>query len=212
MKITEHIHKRGKFYPDKPFDPYNRYPYESVKEVRDWYGDFVASTEGYTYFIVWINSIPSNRCKVVLFIDKEDISRYRSNYDVHPSEESTDWLHYSNSTDYLPINGRSAEELNNFIAKILMDFYNKRIYEYIEKNKPKTSQVTTNTPQTSSVRTQTNQLSANIQTETSEKKIPCNSTSSKKRMEIRMELIRRLREMNRSGIDPAFSNLEDVDK
>jgi hypothetical protein len=139
MKKDEYIHKSGKYYPDKPFNPYNRYPYESVKEVRDWYGDFVTSTEGYTYFIVWVNSIPSNRCKVVLFTDKEDISRYRSNYDVHPSEESKDCLHYSDSTNYLPINGRSAEELNNYIAKILMDYYNKRIYEYIEKNKPKTS-------------------------------------------------------------------------
>ena len=122
MKKTEYIRKNGKYYPDKPYDPYNRYPYASIKEVRDWYGNFVESTEGYTYFIVWINFIPSNRPKVVLFVDKEDITRYRSDYDVHPSEESKDILHYSDSTHYLPINGRSEEELNNYIAQLLMDY------------------------------------------------------------------------------------------
>ena len=210
MKITEHIHKRGKFYPDKPFDPYNRYPYESVKEVRDWYGDFVASTEGYTYFIVWINSIPSNRCKVVLFIDKEDISRYRSNYDVHPSEESTDWLHYSNSTDYLPINGRSAEELNNFIAKILMDFYNKRIYEYIEKNKPKT-QSSPSIKANLIERPQAIQPPSAIDSNPSERNETHINQNGKSRMQIRMELVRKFRAMKEQGVDLGLSNLEDGD-
>ena len=113
MKKTEHIRKSGKYYPDKPFDPYNRYPYESVKEVRDWYGDFVESTEGYAYFIVWINSVPSNRCKVLLFADKKEINQYKTN--DHRGGEFDDWYHFGNSTKYLPINGKSAEELNNYI-------------------------------------------------------------------------------------------------
>ena len=139
MKITEYIRKSGKYYPDKPFDPYNCYPYASIKDVRDSYGNFITSTEGYSYFIVWIDLVPGNKPKVELFVDKEDVDTYRSDYDCHPSQWSKDWLHYCEGTTFLPINGRSAEELNNYIAKILMDFYNKRIYEYIEKNKPKTS-------------------------------------------------------------------------
>ena len=208
MKKDEYIHKSGKYYPDKPFNPYNRYPYESVKEVRDWYGDFVTSTEGYTYFIVWINSIPSNRCKVVLFTDKEDISRYRSNYDVHPSEESKDCLHYSDSTNYLPINGRSAEELNNYIAKILMDYYNKRIYEYIEKNKPKTH----SSPSIKAnpiERPQAIKPPSAIDSNPSKREKTNINQNGKSRMQIRMELVRKFWAMKERGVDLRFSNLEE---
>ena len=196
VKKTNHVPRHWPYYPDKPYDPYNQHPYESVKEIRDWYGDFVTSTEGYTYFIVWINSIPSNRCKVVLFRDKEDISRYRSNHDVHPSEESTDWLHYSNSTDYLPINGRSAEELNNYIAKILMDFYNKRIYEYIEKNKPK-AQTSSSINANSSERQQASQSSNNTHNGSSERP-KVNNARRKSRYEAFMEIIEKYPDLQRT--------------
>ena len=139
MKKTEYIRKSGKYYPDKPYNPYNCYPYASIMDVRDSYGDFVTSTKGYSYFIVWIDFVPGNRPKVELFVDKEDANRYTSDYDCHLSQWSKDSLHYCEGTTILPINGRSAEELNNYIAKLLMDFYNKHILEYIEKNKPKKS-------------------------------------------------------------------------
>lgn len=168
MKKTEYIRKSGKYYPDKPYDPYNRYPYASIKDVRDCYGSFVTSTEGYSYFIVWIDFMPGNRPKVELFVDKEEVNIYKSDYDCHPSQWSKDWLHYCEGTKILAINGRSAEELNNYIAKILMDFYNKRILEYIEKNKPKkssshnTSNITTESPQVESL-SPTAKISSKVQ-------------------------------------------------
>ncbi len=134
------MRKSGKYYPDKPWDMYNCYPFESVKDVRDSYGDFVKSTEGYAYFIVWIDLVPGNSCEVRLFADKAAIEKYKSSNSGNESDEERDWYHRNNSSGYLPIDGRNAEELNNYIAKILMDFYNKRIRAYIQKNSPSTRQ------------------------------------------------------------------------
>ena len=191
MKITEYIRKNGKYYPDKPFDPYNCYPYASIRDVRDSYGDFVTSTEGYSYFIVWIDLVPGNKPKVELFFDKEDVDRYRSDYDCHPSQWSKDWLHYCEGTTILPINGRSAEELNNYIAKILLDFYNKSILEYIEKNKPKTSQELPNHQKDTPANHQASHDSPNTHTDSSEKKKTSSTTYTKSRAERTMECLRK---------------------
>jgi len=210
MKRSEPVRKKGKYYTDKPFDPYNRYPYESVKEIRGWYGDFVESTEGYTYFVVWINSVPCNRCKVLLFADKEEINQYKTN--DHRGGEFDDWYHFGNSTKYLPINGKSAEELNNYIAKILMDFYNKRIYEYIEKNKPKSSQSSPSNHHSTSVKPQTSQFSTNAHTDIPGRRDTSNNVSKKSRTEIRMELIRKMLEQKRTGVDLGLSDFDNADK
>lgn len=212
MKRFEPVRKRGKYYPDKPFDPYNRYPYASIKDVRDEYGDFVESTEGYSYFIVWIKYVPSNKPKVELFVDKEDVNRYTSDYDYHPSEWSKDSLHYCEGTNILAINGRSAEELNNYIAKILMDFYNKRIYEYIEKNKPQSCQSSPSNHHSTPVKPQTSQFSTNAHADIPERRDTSNNVSKKTRTEVRMELIRKLLERKRSGVDSGLSDFDNADK
>lgn len=202
MKVTEHIRKRGKFYPDKPYDPYNIYPYNSVKEVRDSCGDSVESTDGYKYFIVWIPYVPSNRPKVVLFVDKEDMDVYLSN----PFGWENDSLHYTDGTKCLSINGRSAEELNNYIAKILMDFYNKRIYEYIEKNKPQTqtsssisdNQSSNDTHNDSSERRQLSSSSPNAPSAPSERP-KVNNAPRKSRYEIYKEFIEKYPHLQGKG-------------
>lgn len=191
MKKTEYIRKSGKYYPDKPYDPYNRYPYASIKDVRDSYGSFVTSTEGYSYFIVWIDFMPGNRPKVELFVDKEEVNIYKSDYDYHPSQWSKDWLHYCEGTKILAINGRSAEELNNYIAKILMDFYNKRILEYIEKNKPQTTQELTCHQKDTPASIQASHDSPNNHTDSSEKKKTSSTTYTKSRAERAMDWLRK---------------------
>ncbi|WP_028907060.1 hypothetical protein [Xylanibacter ruminicola] len=207
MKKTEYIRKSGKYYPNKPYNPYNMHPYTSVMDVRDRYGDFVESTDGYTYFIVWIQHVPGNKPKVELFVDKEEAEFYMSNSYGY----ERDWLHYIQGTDCLLINGRSAEELNNYIAKILMDFYNKRIYEYIEKNKPKT-QSTLSVDSHHIERSQPVQSSSTINSSQSDRTNVDIEQYKKIRMENRMAAVRRIMEMKARGADFGLSNLEDENK
>lgn len=207
MKKTEYIRKSGKYYPNKPFHPYNCYPYASIRDVRDRYGDFVESTDGYKYFIVWIQHVPGNKPKVELFVDKEEAELYMSN----PYGYERDWLHYIQGTNCLLINGRCAEELNNYIAKILMDFYNKRIYEYIEKNKPKT-QSTFSVDSHHIERSQPVLSSPTINSSQSDRTNVDIEQYKKIRMENRMAAVRRIMEMKARGADFGLSNLEEENK
>ena len=72
-----------------------------------------------------------------------------------------------------------------------MDFYNKRIYEYIEKNKPQSCQSSPSNHHSTPVKPQTSQFSTNAHADIPERRDTSNNVSKKTRTEVRMELIRR---------------------
>ena len=92
-----------------------------------------------------------------------------------------------------------------------MDFYNKRIYEYIEKNKPQSSQSSPRNYSESPEKKQTAPSSTNIPTNILNKRDTSDNVCSKSRLEMRMELIRRLRDLKEKGLLEPL-DLESMDK